>query len=75
MDISKQAFQLKKALNESRYTVAITGAGILFSAAPPTRSVLIAGRPAAGAACQWQAFSTDRSGSGDGGRGAFPSAA
>ncbi|MCC8162481.1 MAG: hypothetical protein LIO86_04760 [Lachnospiraceae bacterium] len=33
MDISKQALQLKKALNESRYTVAITGAGISFSAA------------------------------------------
>ncbi|MCD7862376.1 MAG: hypothetical protein LUG61_02405 [Lachnospiraceae bacterium] len=32
MDISKQALQLKKALNESRYTIAITGAGISFSA-------------------------------------------
>ncbi|MCD8332201.1 MAG: hypothetical protein LUB63_06740 [Oscillospiraceae bacterium] len=32
MDSSKQVVQLKKALNESRYTVAITGAGISFSA-------------------------------------------
>ncbi len=31
MDSSKQLVQLKKALNESRYTVAVTGAGISFS--------------------------------------------
>ncbi|MCC8101859.1 MAG: hypothetical protein LIP11_06230 [Clostridiales bacterium] len=32
MDISKQVTRLKKFLDESRYTVAITGAGISFSA-------------------------------------------
>ncbi|MCD8375981.1 MAG: hypothetical protein LUD69_03480 [Oscillospiraceae bacterium] len=32
MDSSKQTVPLKKALNESRYTVAVTGAGISFSA-------------------------------------------